>query len=598
MFKKEILKNGKTKKISIGVLTAIMTVSMSISSFADVENPVFDRPDGVFRESVSQNMFAPPGGTNAPMGMPPGGGPQSAVTEWSAVQEYTEDATVDDLRINSTGADENAVHVFEGSEVILNNPSLTRKSSDSSGGDSSSFYGVGAALLTTEGTSYVNGGTITTDSAGGAGVFAYDSGVSYVQNTKISTAQDTSGGIHVAGGGTLYAWDVDATTQGESSAAIRSDRGGGTMVVNGGTYTSNGVGSPALYCTADISVKDAALTANGSEGICLEGLNTTRLFNCDLTSNMSDNEQNDTTWSVIVYQSMSGDSEVGVGTFDMIGGSLTSKNGGLFYTTNTESNFYLSGVDITAADDSEFFLRATGNNNKRGWGTSGANGATCSFTANDQAMEGDVIYDSISKLDFYMLGSSTLKGSFIDDESCAGEGGSDGYAKLYISKDSTWTVSGDSTLKELQNEGTIADLDGKSVTIKGTDGTVYQNGDGNVTVTVESYLTSADTQRALSAPEWSDYETAKPIELSQTSGASDTANEQAADNQKSDDSQSQESAASSERSLSESPTNQAETIEDQTESVTSSKSAINPVTVVGGIGILTILLFLIKRFLD
>lgn len=40
---------------------------------------------------------------------------------------------------------------------------------------------------------------------------------------------------------------------------------GGTMVVDGGTYTYNGEGSPAVYCTADIAVKDATLTANGAD---------------------------------------------------------------------------------------------------------------------------------------------------------------------------------------------------------------------------------------------------------------------------------------------------------------------------------------------
>lgn len=148
----------------------------------------------------------------------------------------------------------------------------------------------------------------------------------------------------------------------------RSDRGGGTMVVDGGTYTSNGVGSPAVYCTADIAVKDATLTANGSEAVCIEGLNSLHLFNCDLTGNMSDLSQNDSTWTVILYQSMSGDSEVGNSTFQMDGGTLTSKNGGVFYTTNTESDITLKDVDITYNNDNEYFLRCTGNNNERGWG--------------------------------------------------------------------------------------------------------------------------------------------------------------------------------------------------------------------------------------
>ena len=82
------------------------------------------------------------------------------------------------------------------------------------------------------------------------------------------------------------------------------------MVVDGGTYTSNGTGSPAIYSTANIAVNNANLTANGSEAVCIEGLNSLHLYNSNLTGNMSDNEQNDCTWNVILYQSMSGDSEL------------------------------------------------------------------------------------------------------------------------------------------------------------------------------------------------------------------------------------------------------------------------------------------------
>lgn len=270
------------------------------------------------------------------------------------------------------------------------------------------------------------------------GIFAYgDSSTVYAANTKITTTQDTSGGIHAAGGGTLYAWDMDVTTSGESSAAIRSDRGGGTMVVDGGSYTSNGTGSPAVYSTADITVNNADLTANGSEAVCIEGLNSLRLFDCNLTGNMSDNEQNDCTWNVILYQSMSGDSEVGNSTFEMNGGSLTAKNGGMFYTTNTESTFVLNNVDITYADDNPFFLKCTGNSNARGWGNSGSNGADCHFTAINQTMSGDIIWDSISQLDFYMTEGSALTGAVVDDESNAGNGG-DGYCNLYIASSCTW----------------------------------------------------------------------------------------------------------------------------------------------------------------
>lgn len=340
--------------------------------------------------------------------------------------------------------------------------------------------------MATDGTVSVDNATITTDSAGGAGIFSYGNGNVTVSDSTITTTQDTSGGIHVAGGGTLTAKNLTVTTNGESSAAIRSDRGGGTMTVDGGSYTSNGTGSPAVYCTADISISNASLTANGSEAVCIEGLNSLKLTDCDLTGNIPENEQNDCNWTVILYQSMSGDSEVGNSDFSMTGGSLTSKNGGMFYTTNTESTFYLSGVDLSYSDSNDFLLKCTGNSNARGWGSSGANGADCEFTADSQTMAGKIIWDSISQLDVSLKNKSTWTGSFVQDESNAGNGG-DGYADLTVDSSSTWIVDGDSTLSSLTCKGTITDADGNTVTVKSTDGTTYVEGTSSYTITVNSY---------------------------------------------------------------------------------------------------------------
>lgn len=454
-----------------------------------------------------------PGGDE--QGAPGQGGPDGqsqGVDSYTAANEYTEDTTVSNETIESTGTDENAALISSGASVTLDNDTITRTSEDSKGGDNSSFYGVGAAVLATDGTAYVKDGSVTTDAAGGAGLFAYGDGTVYASGTIVKTTQDTSGGVHVAGGGTLYGWDLDVETNGESSAAIRSDRGGGTMVIDGGNYVSNGVGSPAIYSTADIAVSNATLTANGSEAICIEGLNSIHLYDCDLTGNMSDLDQNDNIWTVILYQSMSGDSEVGNSTFQMDGGSLTSENGGVFYTTNTESTITLNNVDINYNDDNEFFLQCTGNTNQRGWGQSGVNGADCHFTGISQDMQGDVIWDSISDLDFYLTEGSSLTGAVVDDESYAGEGG-EGYCNVYVSADSTWTVTGDSTVSSLENEGTIVDSNGKTVTIQGTDGTVYVQGDSEYTITTGSYSDTADMSGATAIQDQSVYTVEKPDQL-------------------------------------------------------------------------------------
>lgn len=482
------------------------TMTLSDISVGDIISVSYDDEGNV----ASIEVIASTSSQNA-MGGP--GQPSGSIDSYTSVNEYTSDTEVSDTDLTSTGADENAALVDNGASVSFDNVTVSRDSDDSTGGDNSSFYGVGAAILTTDGTSYINNSTITSDAKGGAGIFAYgDSSTVYAANTKITTTQDTSGGIHAAGGGTLYAWDMDVTTSGESSAAIRSDRGGGTMVVDGGSYTSNGTGSPAVYSTADITVNNADLTANGSEAVCIEGLNSLRLFDCNLTGNMSDNEQNDCTWNVILYQSMSGDSEVGNSTFEMNGGSLTAKNGGMFYTTNTESTFILNNVDITYADDNPFFLKCTGNSNARGWGNSGSNGADCHFTAINQAMSGDIIWDSISQLDFYMTEGSALTGAVVDDESNAGNGGN-GYCNLYIASGCTWVVTGDSTVSSLSCAGTITDENGNSVTVKGSDGTVYVEGTSDYTITVSSYSDAGDVSGASTSSEWSAYSVEKPAQL-------------------------------------------------------------------------------------
>ncbi len=449
-----------------------------------------EKPDGEMATPPEGSMGTPPeGGMGGPGGMGGMGGPggMSAQPEsYSAVKTVSEDASISGETIESTGTDENALLVTGGNATVTDS-TLVRDSDDSTGGDSSSFYGVGAAALVTGGTLTIENAEISTDAEGGAGVFAYGSGVATVKNSVISTRKGTSGGIHVAGGGTLYAENLTVTTEGASSAAIRSDRGGGTMVVDGGSYTSSGSGSPAVYVTADITISNAALTATGSEALCLEGKNNVTLTNCTLTGSMPDLDQNDNTWTVILYQSMSGDSEVGKGTFTMTGGTLISSNGGLFYTTNTDSEFTLRGVTLQASDDSEYLLRCTGNANSRGWGSTGSNGANCVFTAAEQQMSGSVLWDSISNLTLSLTEGTSFTGAILDDESCAGEGGN-GTCTLTIDETSEWIVTENSTLTTLTCNGRILDAEGRTVTIVDLSGSVLASGESDLTITVSEYI--------------------------------------------------------------------------------------------------------------
>ena len=190
--------------------------------------------------------------------------------------------------------------------------------------------------------------TVTTNADGANGVFSYggsattnnsssDGTTVTISNSNITTTGDNAGGIMTTGGGTTNATNLTINTSGTSSAAIRSDRGGGKVNVEKGTYTTTGQGSPSIYSTADITVKDATLVAKASEGIVIEGANTVTIENCDLTdSNTKLNGQSTTYKNIFLYQSMSGDASNGTATF-------TAKNSNIDFNGYT---LYVNGVAI------------------------------------------------------------------------------------------------------------------------------------------------------------------------------------------------------------------------------------------------------------
>ena len=410
-----------------------------------------------------------PGGNGAPGGF----GGSGEVTQGDAATTISEDSTVSDETYTSTGDDENAVRI-DGATVTLDGITVDKSSGSSSNTEDGDFYGMNAALLATGGADItITGATVTSSAQNGNGVFSYGEGTTVtISDSTITTTADNSGGIQTTGGATTNASDLTVDTSGNSAAAIRSDRGGGTVNVNGGTYTSNGYNSPAVYSTAAISVSDATLTANNSEALVIEGQNSITLDNCDVTGNMSDTEgtsSDENVHNVMIYQSMSGDAEVGTSSFTMNGGTLTSNNGDMFYVTNTHCTINLTGVTLTNNDSDAYLLNVTGNSASHGWGTAGSNGALVEFTADDQTLEGDIIVDSISTLELTLSGSSSFTGMINITENADEGTAVDDNAVVTVEEGSTWTLTGDCTITSLTNNGTI-DFNGHTITL--ADGTV------------------------------------------------------------------------------------------------------------------------------
>ncbi len=203
-----------------------------------------------------------------------GGSSSSSSVSWSGATKITSAGTYSSKTYTSSTADENAVLVSLASGTVnLVNPTVT-KSGDSDGGDNCNFYGINSAVMAMGGGNVsITGGTVTAIAKGANGVFSYggnggtngadgDGTTLYISNTTIKTTGDNGGGIMTTGGGNTVAKNLTITTTGQSSAPIRTDRGGGYVTVTGGSYTSSGLGSPAIYSTADIVVESATLTSN------------------------------------------------------------------------------------------------------------------------------------------------------------------------------------------------------------------------------------------------------------------------------------------------------------------------------------------------
>ena len=407
-------------------------------------------------------------------GAPAGGfGGSSQVTQGDSANTIRENGTYTDTAYTSTGDDENALRV-DGAAVTLDGITVDKSGGAASNTENGDFYGVNAALLATNGASVtITNAKITSSAQNGNGVFSYGSGTTVnIANSVITTTADNSGGIQTTGGGTTIASDLIVTTGGNSSAAIRSDRGGGTVSVDGGSYVSNGYNSPAVYSTADITVKNAALTANSSEALVIEGKNSIVLESCDVTGNMSDTKgssSEENVHNVMIYQSMSGDADVGTSTFSMTGGTLTAKNGDMIYVTNTHCVLTLSGAAIRNEDADGVLLRVAGNSASHGWGTAGSNGAQVEFTADGQVLTGDIAVDTISTLNMKLTNGSSFTGAInIVDNAQGGTAVSDN-AAVTIDSGCTWTLTGNCTLTSLTNNGTIH-FNGYTITL--ADGTV------------------------------------------------------------------------------------------------------------------------------
>ena len=349
----------------------------------------------------------------------------------------SESKTFEHQRFDNTTSDQNAF-ISKNKATITIDSSVFDKQGNTTNDDNSNFRGQNAVVLGIEGSqTSIKNSNITSNNIGSNAVFATGEGsVINVENTNIHTKGDSSRGLDATYKGTVNGKNLTITTEGAHSATLATDRGEGTINAEAAKLTTSGAGSPVIYSTGNITANSINGIANKSEIGVVEGKNSITLTNSNVTG-YHDN-------GFMLYQSFSGDAESGIARLKAENNTLTTHGTGAFiYVNNTTAEADLTGNAIVMPNTTTLVKAAADSR----WGKDGENGGHLTLRASNQELNGNIVADSISTVALDMTNGSSLVGA-VNTDNTAKE------ITMKLSKDSTWTLTGNSYVKSLTNEDT------------------------------------------------------------------------------------------------------------------------------------------------
>ena len=383
-------------------------------------------------------MPAPPNG-ELPPGPPPDG-------KFGGMQESSNDAssltavkTVDGSSLNlvgqdlaSNGINENVLLVRKGGSLTLTDSKLS-KTGDSSSADASNFTGQNAIILANNSNAVLENLTLTSDADGANAIFATGEKAQVTaKHIKIHTKNNSSRGLDATYGGTITAEDVDITTEGAHCGALATDRGEGNVIVNGAKIHTSGEGSPCIYSTGNIQLTNGEGVATGSEIAVVEGKNSITLQNANLTGHIKH--------GVMLYQSFSGDANVGVASFTAKDSVLNNNSSGpMFYITNTTAKATLENTTFNQSGD--ILVKVTSDR----WGSAGKNGGDFTLNAQNQQLKGQILANNISKVTLNLGEGSTFSGTINNDNQAEA-------ANISLTKGASWQLTANAYVTTITDE--------------------------------------------------------------------------------------------------------------------------------------------------
>ena len=427
---KETLKSSD--KILIYILSTVLTTAVISTIFVYLTNHYFltATNDNSNNQQFNNNQSSAPDAT--------------ASTVISDTKTLTDN-------YEASNADESVILVENGGNLTLTDAIVSKTDGDSSNTENSEFYGINAGILVTkDSTATIKNTTITTSAKGSNAVFSTGENAKiYISDSVIkTTGSSSSRGLDATYGGYIEADNVKITTAGNSCASLATDRGEGTVIANNSKLETNGVGSPVIYSTGDISITNTSGIANSSQMVVIEGKNSATVTNSTLEAAATGNRNDVDQAGVMIYQSMSGDASVGTGNFTAKDSSLSIlanskyyQTAPMFFITNTNAIINLENTKLSYGSNLLISIKATSE-----WGNNGSNGGNLTFNANNQELNGNVEVDDISTL-VLNLNNSSYKGTINNSNNAKN-------IAITLDNNSTITLTGDSYVTSLNDDDT------------------------------------------------------------------------------------------------------------------------------------------------
>lgn len=342
---------------------------------------------------------------------------------------------INEVKLANGNTDENVLLVRNNGSLTLQGAELT-KSGDSSSADASNFTGQNAIILVNNSTADLENLNLFSDADGANAIFATGEKTQIqAKHIKIHTRNNSSRGLDATYGGTIQAEDVDIVTEGAHCGALATDRGEGNVIVNDARIQTSGEGSPCIYSTGNIQLTNGTGEARGSEIAVVEGKNSIVLKDSTLTGHVKH--------GVMLYQSFSGDANVGIAHFSATNSTLNNQSDGpMFYITNTTATATLENTTLNQSSD--ILVKVTSDR----WGSEGKNGGDFTLKAKNQLLTGQILANNISKVTLELGSGSTFTGTINKDYQAEA-------ANVTLAQDASWNLTADAyvtTISDAQQD--------------------------------------------------------------------------------------------------------------------------------------------------